>query len=167
MKKYVYFICRMGMWCLALLVASVPTIKHALHHDDFNEGEILRDLLFVMVPVSALALASAFDFLITAFPNLKTRNFFYSCLSSLLHLVDLVAGVSGFASIEPGHIGHWMVFGTYILVAATVTTGFVNEWMVTINHHSFTVVLPRWCPTNHSKTGLVITKDRCIASASQ
>lgn len=93
-----YGLIRFGLWAFAVFIALLPTLQsvggHALLRGNFlsaaNDGAQFRDLLFVIVPASALSLATTIDFICAR------RNSGVSLLAIIALIVNLLILVLGF-----------------------------------------------------------------------
>ena len=132
-----YLVIRLALWVIAVVIAALPALYEFHDFQQLTNGENFSDLLFVVVPVSALALSTTIDYLCVGFPNLSTNEFFNSLCSLLLNSIGLVAALTGFVSIEAGPMTGKSIAIYSVVIGITVVAGFVTECVVTWNHHGF------------------------------
>ena len=132
-----YLVIRLVLWVIAVVIAALPAMYEFHDMTQLSKGEFFSDLLFVVVPVSALALSTTFDYLCVGFPNLNASEFFNSILSLILNSLGLVTALTGFVSIETGQMTGRSILVYSIIIGISVVSGLVTECVVTWNHHGF------------------------------
>jgi hypothetical protein len=139
LAKKQYLVIRLALWVIAVFIALIPVIKSIDCISDLLQGDSFRDLLFVVVPVSALALSTTIDYLCVGFPNLTATQFFNCVCSTILNVIGLVTGLSGFLSIHDGPMTKLALVTYSALIAVSVISSLVTEVVVSLHHHSFSV----------------------------
>ena len=132
-----YLIIRLALWAIAVFIALLPTIMTI---DDFaalRDAVAFRNLLFVVVPVSALGLAATFDYLCVGFPNLSASAFFNSIGSILLNGIGLTTGLAGFVNIHKGPLSNGQLWTYSILICLAIITSLTTETAISLNHRGF------------------------------
>jgi hypothetical protein len=100
LPKEKYLVIRLALWLISVIIALLPALYEFRGWQEMSLGENFSDLLFVVVPVSALALSTTIDYLCVGFPDLSTNEFFNSLCSLLLNSIGLISALTGFVSIE-------------------------------------------------------------------
>lgn len=132
-----YLVIRLALWAIAVFIALLPFVM-GRKHESWHNAEEFRDLLFVVVPVSALGLAATFDYLCVGFPDyLTARSFFNSIGSIFLNGIGLTTGLAGFLNIRDGVLSGGQFWTYSTLICAAIVTSLVTEVVVSLNHHGF------------------------------
>lgn len=137
LTKKQYLAIRLALWFIAVVIAAIPSMKGTDSFHELLEGESFRDLLFIVVPVSALGLSSTFDYLFTAFPDLTGNEFFNSFWAILINGGGIITGLVGFISIQDGPLTPGQLWTYSALTAFAIFAGFVTEVIATMNHRGF------------------------------
>jgi hypothetical protein len=137
LPKEKYLVIRLALWLISVIIALLPALYEFQGWQEMSLGENFSDLLFVVVPVSALALSTTIDYLCVGFPDLSTNEFFNSLCSLLLNSIGLISALTGFVSIENGPMTARQIYIYSALIGISVVAGLVTECVVTWNHHGF------------------------------
>ena len=136
-----YLAIRLLLWAIAVFIAMLPSIMGNDSFSDFMQADSFRELLFVVVPVSALALSTTFDYLCIGFPKLSARAFFFSLGSILLNGIGLTTGLAGFLNVRSGVLSHSQLWTYSVLICVAVASSLLTEVLVSLNNHTLAVAL--------------------------
>jgi len=137
-----YLAIRLVFWFISVFIAAIPALYEFRDWTQLTNGESFSDLLFVVVPVCALALSTTIDYLCVGFPNFTANEFFNSLCSLVLNSIGLIAALIGFVSIENGPMSPKSIAVYSIVIGISVVAGLVTECVVTWNHHGFRPRVP-------------------------
>lgn len=144
-----YLLIRFVLWVAAVGIALFPTFSATPVDVSFsfwdtaqsvNKAGLFRDLFFVVVPTSVLALATTTDFLATCYPWASGNAQAACVLCLLLNFAALASGFVGFLELPTGdHIlrdRQVVVYGTLIVfaVAFSLLTEIGISW-ASYRHH--------------------------------
>ncbi|MDQ2081025.1 hypothetical protein RA307_12605 [Xanthobacteraceae bacterium Astr-EGSB] len=139
-----YVIIRFLLWALAVVVALLPVVFHDEVDVDFNPIMIarsvnahghFRELLFVVVPVSLLAISSLLDYLCKKFFKMSGTSLFLTVLALIFNGCALASGLVGFAklsanaTLRPSQYLLWMT-----LTILAIVFSFMTEVGVAMEH---------------------------------
>lgn len=140
-----YLTIRLALWAIAVFIALLPAIM--LVSDKglsiLRQADFFRNLVFVVVPVSALGLASTFDYMCIGFPTMSAGAFFNSLGAILLNGIGLTTGLAGFLNIREGLLSLNQLWTYSILICVAVVASLVTESAIALNHHGFSYVRNR------------------------
>lgn len=142
LPKSKYLAVRLFLWTVAVVIAAIPALYEFKDWNQITDGEAFSDVLFIVVPVSALALSTTFDYLCVGFPDLSANEFFNGIFSIFLNSIGLIAALTGFVSLDKGPMSGRAITIYTAVIGISVVSSFVTECVVTWNHHGFRPTVP-------------------------
>lgn len=131
---------RLVLWFIAAGVAIFPTLYATpfLEWNFFppvNNAGLFRDLFFVVVPISTLAISSVMDFMMRRARPLPPNALAVCLLVILLNFTGLVAGLIGFLAIaESSVLADGQLLRNAILICAVAVFSLLTEIGVSFAH---------------------------------
>lgn len=132
-----YLTIRLALWGIAVFIAMLPALMGIDSWHELWDADAYRDVLFVVVPVSALALSTTFDYLCVGYPDLSASAFFNSIGGIILNGIGLTTGLTGFVSIKEGTMTLFAFWTYSALICFAVFVSLATEVIVSRNHHVF------------------------------
>lgn len=151
-----YLLIRFALWLAGVLIALFPTLAASRVDVTISAWDVItkvnqsgnfRDLFFVVVPTSVLAVATLTDYLATCFSRASGSAQTACILALLLNVAALASGFVGFLELPTGeHIiteRQVGVYGTLILFAVgfSLVTEISTSWAS--HRHHLELIAPR------------------------
>lgn len=139
-----YAAIRFSLWLIGVVVAILPVLLHDKVDLDWNPLEmarqanaagIFRELLFVIIPVSVLAISTLLDYICKSYYKLSGTAVFFSVLGLLVNGCSLFTSLIGFVKIHHNAVLMPSQFRTYmILMGLGLIFSFVTEMALALEH---------------------------------
>ena len=127
---------RLSLWCVALIIALLPALLESIHATTFDHT-LLRDVLFIVVPTSALGLSSVLDYLCMNFRVINGTSLALSILSIIFNTLGLTSGLVGFLVVTKDNVAatNAELWTFSILIFLALLMSFVTETLVSTDNH--------------------------------
>lgn len=116
----------------------IPAAITAYHFGELTSNEVLREAVFVVVPVAAVALSTAFDFLFLFRKDMANTAFALTSCSIIVSILSMVGGGIVFTLIPRNHdhVASPWLYGVCALIAVTALCSLLTELFVSREHYS-------------------------------
>lgn len=153
---------RLILWGSVVAIAWLPTFATAtdplkvgsIFETINNEGSF-RDLLFALVPASAVSISSTLDFLCSSRDGDESMSAVFALLANIC---VLASGLAGFLMIQADTVLNGDQFGTYsdLIWFGLVLTLVTELWVSTANEKRRRLLERNWSELARVKTRLKI-----------
>lgn len=128
-----YVAIRFVLWIVAVAVAVLPVTMHdkvdlawglPTTIENINSAGVFRELFFVIIPVSVLAISTLVDYLCKKYFRLSGTAVALSVLALIFNTTSLSSGLIGFSRINHNltiSSGQLSVYSTLIMLALAVS----------------------------------------------
>lgn len=127
---------RLSLWFVALIIALFPAILEGIHATVFD-NTLLRDVLFIVIPTSALGLSTVLDYLCMNFRVISGTSLALSILAIIFNMLGLTSGLVGFLVVPKDDVAatNAELWTFSILIFLALLMSFVTETLVSTDNH--------------------------------
>jgi hypothetical protein len=127
---------RLILWAFAVGIASFPAIIGAFDTVAFTES-LLRDIIFIVIPASALGLSSVVDYLCMNYQVLGGTQFALAMGAILFNILGMFSGLVGFLEIPNSfHVVTTRELVTFsVLICLSILISIITEYLVSADNH--------------------------------
>lgn len=131
-----YRIIRLVLWFVAVGIALFPAMLEWLDETAIDEL-LLRDVIFVVIPASALGLSTVLDYLCMNYIVVGGTKFALSVLAIIFNICGMFTGLVGFLEIPNDDAlvtsRQLVTFSVLILLALLISL--ITEFLVSADNH--------------------------------
>jgi hypothetical protein len=131
-----YRVIRLTLWAIAVVIALFPAILESFAATALDES-LLREVIFVVIPASALGLSTVLDYLCMNYQELNGTKFALSVISILLNMCGMFSGLVGFLVLPHDAVAvtqrQLVTFSILILLALLISL--ITEYLVSADNH--------------------------------